>query len=240
MLHTRLRSTIHLLTVGVLAAACAETPKEPETPRQEVPTDPAPQPGDAAMPAPSGEPTDMPPAQPPPQGLNGANGNPLAAPAVGTATPESNLTDGQIAMVADTANTAEVEQGKLAQSKATSPRVKKFADMMVKHHGQAKTEQAKLVKELKLSLAGSAQSSALKGDGDQLMSSLRSATGGDFDKTYINGQVQEHQKVLALLDQQLIPAAQNEKVKAALQKARETVASHLEQANAIQAELAQK
>lgn len=236
------RAAFVLVSLTALTAGCAGDQKTAETPEpsQEAPIDSsAPQPGDAAMPQPNGQPTQTPPDAPPPQGLNEGNtGNALAAPGVGTAPTKPTLTEGQIAMMTDLANTAEIEQGKLAQTKAKTASVKKFAAMMVRHHTEAKNEQAKLVKELNLAPAQSQEATALKNDAEKMLGSLRGASGASFDVTYIDGQVTEHQKVLDALDQQLIPSAKSEKVISALKKMRETVASHLAEAKTIQAELA--
>jgi putative membrane protein len=57
---------------------------------------------------------------------------------------------------------------------------------------------------------------------------------------YIDSQVTEHQKVLDTVDQQLLPSAQSPEVRDALQKAREKVAAHLEEAKRLQTELAKQ
>ena len=54
------------------------------------------------------------------------------------------LSDEQIAAITDAANTAEIEQAKLAESKSKDAGVKRFAAMMIAHHGAAKQKQAKL------------------------------------------------------------------------------------------------
>lgn len=233
------RAAFVLISLAALTAGCAGDQKAVEQPQQEAPVDTStPQPGDAAMPPPNGQPTQTPPDAPPPQGLNEGNtGNALAVPVTGAPAPKPILTEGQIAMITDLANTAEIEQGKLAQTKAKAASVKKFAAMMVKHHTEAKNEQAKLVKELSLTPTQSQDATALKSDADKMLGSLRGASGASFDQTYIDGQVAEHQKVLTTLDQQLIPSAQTEKVVSSLKKLRETVVAHLEEAKAIQAEL---
>jgi putative membrane protein len=193
------------------------------------------------MPQPNGQPTETPPDAPPPQSLNeGTSGNALAAPGVAAATPKPTLSDGQIAMISDLANSAEVEQGKLAQSKAKSAAVKKFAAMMVKHHGEAKTEQNKLVKRLGITPTQSPDATTLKGDADKTLATLREASGPSFDAAYMDSQVAEHQKVLDTIDQQLLPSAQSAEVRDALQKAREKVVSHLEEAKRLQNELAKQ
>jgi putative membrane protein len=239
----------HVLTtlaaLTTLTAGCAGDQKTTETPTNpDAPADgSAPQPGDAEMPQPNGQPTETPPDAPPPQGLNeGSQGNVMAASGsptgAATPSPQARLSEGQIAMIVDLANSAEIEQGKIAQTKAKSPSVKKFAAMMVKHHGEAKVETDKLMKQLSLTPVQSPSAVALKADSDKALGTLRGAGGAAFDVAYIDGQVVAHQEVLNLLDQQLLPSAQTKEVVDALQKARTVVASHLEQARALQAELA--
>lgn len=242
--HPISRSVLAVACAAALSAACAGDQKSAESPEGtlESPTETStPQPGDAAMPQPNGQPTETPPDAPPPQSLNeGSSGNALAAPGVAAATPRPTLSDGQIAMISDLVNTAEVEQAKLAQTKAKSTAVKKFAAMMVKHHNEAKAEQNKLVKKLGITPAQSLDATSLKTDADKTMASLRDASGTTFDAVYIDSQVVEHQKVLDTIDQQLLPSAQSPEVKDALQKAREKVASHLDEAKRIQGELAKQ
>lgn len=158
-----------------------------------------------------------------------------------TGTPATvRLTASQVAMVTELANTAEIEQGKLAQSKGKAASVKKFGAMMVKHHSDAKSEQTKLYKELKLTPQASAQGNLLKGDAEKIMGTLRGADGDAFDVAYMNSQVDAHQKVLDTINQDLLPAASDEKLRDSLEDMKDTVESHLKEARTIQAELAKK
>jgi putative membrane protein len=143
-------------------------------------------------------------------------------------------------MVTELANTAEIEQGKLAQGKAKSASVKKFAAMMIKHHSEAKSDQAKLYKELNLSSEASAQGNLLKEDADKIMGTLRGAEGDAFDVAYMNSQVDAHQKVLDTINRELLPAATDEKLRKSLEDMKETVESHLKEARSIQADLTKK
>jgi putative membrane protein len=138
-------------------------------------------------------------------------------------------------MFADLANTSEVEQGKLAQTKAKTPAIKKFADMMVKHHTEAQQEQAKLFKKLNLVLAESASATLLKSDAEKATTTLKEASAADFDRVYIASQVDAHQKVLLALDEKLLPAARTPELQAGLRKMRGTVEAHLSQAKTLQA-----
>jgi putative membrane protein len=161
----------------------------------------------------------------------------MATPGEPAAAPAAPLSQGQIALFAELANTSEIEQGKLAQTKAKAANVKKFANMMVKHHTEAKQEQTKLFAKLNLTPAQSPKANALKDDGDKIMGSLRAAEGAAFDVAYMNSQVDAHQKVLDAIDRDLLPAATDAALIDGLKKMRGTVESHLTEAKAIQAQV---
>jgi putative membrane protein len=148
--------------------------------------------------------------------------------------PVETLSEAQIAKVSELVNNAEIEQGKLAQRKAKDAGVKSFADKMVKHHGEALREQAKLVKKLGLAPADSATAASLKTDGDKTLESLKAAAAAEFDAAYVKSQVDGHQKALELLDTQLIPSAKTAEVADALRQARAAVEQHLSEARALQ------
>lgn len=145
------------------------------------------------------------------------------------------LTEAQMAKLSELVNTAEVDQGKLAQRRAKAPAVKRFAEMMVNHHNLALREQVKLVKKLNLSPADSATAATLRADGQKTLETLKSANAADFDAAYLKSQVDGHQKVLDLLDTQLLPSAKTPEVADALRKGRAAVETHLSEARALQA-----
>lgn len=216
------------VSVILLSAALLHCGKEATS----EPRTPAPGPETASTPPTSGS-EQMTPASgtaPAPEAA------PAAAPTTATPTP-APLTDEQIAMVMDLANTAEVEQAKFAQTKAKSAKVKNYAAMMINHHGKAKDKGSKLTTKLNMKPAESPTSTQLKSDTDAMMSSLKSAGPADFDRAYIASQVDAHQKVLSTLDEQLIPNAKDAELKALLQEMRSTVDSHLKEAQKIQNEL---
>lgn len=148
------------------------------------------------------------------------------------AAPEP-LTDEQIAGITDAANTAEIAQAKLAQTKSKDANVKKFAAMMVTHHGEAKQKQAKL----KLKAADSGPLTALQADAASMLNTLKSSTGKDFDHAYVAGQVDEHQKVLDTITGKLLPNAKNADLKAYLEEVRTRVEQHLTEAKQLQQSL---
>jgi putative membrane protein len=223
---------IAALTAGGVFVACASDQQHTAT-AEEV------RDGEALPPAPPvpAQPasTDSPTAPTVPGGSSGAAAPAADAPAAAPASPAKEaLSEAQIAKITELANTAEVEQGKLAQTKAKAPNIKKFADMMVKHHGDAKQEQAKLFKKLNLTPADSATAGALKADADKTLDSLKKSDAAGFDAAYVASQIDAHQKVLDAIDAQLLPAATTPELAENLRKMRKTVEQHLSEAKGLQ------
>jgi putative membrane protein len=155
--------------------------------------------------------------------------------------PESNaLSDGQIAAITEAANDAEIEQAKVAQDKAKDPRVKQFAAMMIQDHTQAKQNQTDMMSRMSLAPSESSQSQQLATDSFDTLSKLRDADKSTFDMTYMDAQVNNHQMVLDLLDNVLIPNAQNGELKKQLQDMKPIVEKHLTEARDIRQSLASK
>jgi putative membrane protein len=146
----------------------------------------------------------------------------------------ATLTDQQIAEITDSVNSAEIEQARLAMSKSKNDEVQSFAGMMVEHHGDAKKKQDKL----DLSKASSPLSLKLAAETQQTLDQLKQKSGAEFDRAYLQAQIDGHQKVLRTIDDQLLPNAQSAELKAYLREIRPTVAQHLERAQAAQQKLA--
>jgi putative membrane protein len=77
----------------------------------------------------------------------------------------------------------------------------------------------------------------LMSDGATVQQNLQGLTGADFDRAYIANEVALHQQVLDMIDQTLIPAAQNQDLKNLLTQVRPAVAAHLEHARQVQSGL---
>ena len=154
-----------------------------------------------------------------------------AAPEATTSTP---LNDAQIIAITDAANSAEVDAAKYALSHAKNARVRKFAQMMIDHHGKAKQDQAKLVSRLGMAPEESTKLRDLRTSSADTDRTLKAAPDDMFDKVYIDIQVADHQMVLDSLDREFIPNAQNPELKKSLQDFRPKVEQHLNQALEIQ------
>jgi len=148
--------------------------------------------------------------------------------------PAAGPNDAQIASIVVTANTVDVEAGKLAETKTTNPEVKKFAEQMVTDHNSVNKQAVDLVTKLKVTPQDNDTSKALKIGGDANLATLKGLTGKAFDKAYVDHEVAYHQSVLDAVDHTLIPSAQNPELKALLVKVRPAFVAHLEHAKHVQ------
>jgi putative membrane protein len=147
------------------------------------------------------------------------------------------VTDPQIASIVVTANQVDIDAGKLAASKGTSPDVKKFGQQMVTDHTGVNKQATALVTRLKVTPEDNATSQSLKSGGDKNLATLKGLTGAAFDKAYIDNEVTYHQAVIDAIDKTLIPNAQNADLKALLVKVRPAFVAHMEHAKMIQSSL---
>jgi putative membrane protein len=159
----------------------------------------------------------------------------LVAPASAAA---QSVTDAQSAAIVVTANQVDIDAGKLAASKATTPEVKKFGQQMVTDHTGVNKQATALVTRLKVTPEENPTSRSLKAGGDKNIATLNGLTGAAFDKAYIDNEVAYHQAVIDAIDKTLIPSAQNVELKALLVKVRPAFVAHMEHAKMIQSSLA--
>lgn len=158
------------------------------------------------------------------------------APVAETPAPKP-LDDAQITAVTSAANTGEIEMAELAKKNATNGDVKTFAAMMITHHKEAETKGKTVATKAKITPADNETATHLKSDVSTTIDSLKTQKGKDFDKAYMESQVKAHKDVLDIIDNKLIPAAQNADLKTHLADVRKSVAMHLAKAEEIQTKL---
>jgi putative membrane protein len=218
-MHTSKFSLLSVSLGLMLAAGCSKSNSD-TTPPEPAMTEPAPPPPVVQTePEPTPAPTpaaEQPPPAPPP------------------------LSDGEIAAISKAANDGEIEMAKIAKTRAKDKRVKEFANMMVKDHGDANKRESALVKRASITAIDNESSRKLTDDAKTRTDTLKSTDkGAEFDRAYIDSQVQVHTAVLDMITNQMLPAAQNPELKAELEAMRGTVEAHLTQAKDIQTALTQ-
>jgi putative membrane protein len=163
---------------------------------------------------------------------NPAGMSPDSATAPGAAQHQLNQADRTFVQQAAIGGRAEVEAGNLAAQKGQAGPVKEFGKRMVQDHGKANDRLAALAK-----TDGVALPSAVDEEHRAMHEQLEKASGGDFDRTYIQGQIADHQKTAQLFEWE-INAGQNAQLKSFASEVLPIVMQHLEMAQAIATELA--
>ena len=145
--------------------------------------------------------------------------------------------DAQIAQIVLTADTVDVDYGKLAVKKTKNAEVKAFAETMIRDHTAVNDKAAALAKKINLTPEASDTSKSLKADGKKQLAKLKALTGTEFDKAYVDNEVSYHEAVIGLLDKTLIPNTKNAELRSLLESGRPIFAAHLEHAKKLQASL---
>jgi putative membrane protein len=151
-----------------------------------------------------------------------------------TANRTGSWTDGQIFAFASAANNGEIAEGKLAQTRATNAKVKAFARQMVTDH-QAMLNELKTFAKNHNITADSTRNDVTdltKDARDELKDLTDKAKGADWDKDFMDKEIDGHKKVLDKL-QEAERSTTNPQFKEMLTKAIGKVQEHLTKAQDI-------
>jgi putative membrane protein len=142
-------------------------------------------------------------------------------------------TDANVVDVLTVANQGEVDYSQLGVEKATNPSVKQFAQLMVKDHGAMLDAVKNLTSKLNVTPAANDKVNDLQKESQKDITDLNGKkVGKDFDKEFMDEQVDMHQETLDLLND-LDGKTTNPDLKAAIAEAKPKVQAHLDQAKAI-------
>jgi putative membrane protein len=140
-----------------------------------------------------------------------------------------------ILSVVSTANQSEIQAAKDAQTKASNSQVKRFAAKLAQDHQKNEQQAEALAKRLGVDLtAGAGASSESQ---SAAMGELAGKTGADFDRAYVEHEIQDHQQNIDKIEHQLLPAAKDPQVKAFLQKTDREMKNHLQMAKQLEQQL---
>jgi putative membrane protein len=150
--------------------------------------------------------------------------------------PPAAWSDANIFALLDEANAADSTAGALAATKGTASNVREFGRRMTRDHHQLRAQGAALAK--KLNVTPSAPSDdPLPAAAQKEMDTLNStAKGKDFDKAYIDSEVDVHKAVLDLATK-AAGITQTAELKALIQKAAPVIQAHLTLAESIQSKM---
>jgi len=142
-----------------------------------------------------------------------------AAPAPAQATPSETtpapgpaLDDPTIVAIFDATNTADVETGQLATERGSSKEVRDFGAMLARDHKAVRKQGRDLAGRLGVKPTPPADDASAKAHAEA-MATLRAKRGAEFDRAFLDHEVQFHQSVIDAIQGTLLPAIQNAELK---------------------------
>lgn len=157
---------------------------------------------------------------------------PVARAGTAGAARTSGLQDPQFITAAVGNGRYEIQASRLAMYRAASPEVRGYAQMLVDHHTRANNELRALVRDRGMRLPG-----VLPRGKYAKLSRLASATGDEFDRTYIRlVGIEDHQTDIALFER-ASREARDPELRAWAGKTLPTLRSHLEAARSLSSTL---
>ena len=143
------------------------------------------------------------------------------------------VSDANIAAIVVAANNADIAYANMALNKAVSPEVKAFAQRMIADHGGVNRAATDLVTRLGVTPEETSISLDIRDKSEVIRDKLRDRDGIDFDRDYIDNEIEYHEGLLRNIDETLIPSATNPELKELLRTTRPAVAAHLEHAKRL-------
>jgi putative membrane protein len=165
-----------------------------------------------------------------------ASGNAMADTSATVASTSATWTDANIFALLDEANSADSAAGAIAVTKGTASAVRDFGRRMVRDHHQLRAQGEALAKKLKVTPAPPADDPVMSAAQKHMDNINSTAKGKDFDKAYIDGEVDIHKAVLELATK-AASQTQNTELKNLIQKAAPVIQGHLDLAESIQKNL---
>jgi putative membrane protein len=153
-----------------------------------------------------------------------------------SSTTSGTWTDANIFALLDEANMADSAAGALAATKGTASAIRDFGRKMMRDHHTLRAQGEALAKKLKITPTPPADDTQVA-DAQKEMDTLNStAKGKDFDKAYIDSEVEGHKKVLDMATK-AFAQAQSTELKNLIQKATPAIQGHLDLAESVQKNL---
>src|SRR4051812_46222284 len=159
-----------------------------------------------------------------------------AASSTGSNASNGTMSDANIVALLDEANMSDSAAGAIAATKGTSSSVRDFAKRMMRDHHQLRAQGQDLTKKLNVTPAAPSNDPVQSMAQNETNTLNSTAKGKDFDKAYMDAEVDAHKAVLDLATK-AAGQTQTAELKNLIQKAAPVIQAHLTLAESIQKKL---
>jgi putative membrane protein len=161
----------------------------------------------------------------------------IRTPAAKAAAPA--LDDATIVAIFDNANTVDIETGKLAAQRGHSNEVRQFGAMLARDHEMVRQQGRDLAQKLGVTPTPPAGDQSAR-DQAAVIRRLSGLRGAEFDRAFLQREVQFHKDVIAAIETTLLPAIKNEELRALVVKVAPAFQAHLAMAENLLTRVATK
>ncbi len=154
-------------------------------------------------------------------------------------TPAPALDDATIVAIFDNANTVDIETGKLAAERGWTSEVRQFGAMLARDHDMVRQQGRDLVKKLGVTPTPPVGDRSAE-DQKAVIRRLNSLRGPEFDRAFLEREIQFHKDVIAAIETTLLPAIKNEELRALVVKVAPAFQAHLDMAENLLTRVATK
>jgi putative membrane protein len=165
-----------------------------------------------------------------PEGGTDAHAAGGAAGAAGTSADAGSgmrVVDADIAAVLNTVNTGEIALGNLALSHSATTLARDYAQTMINEHSAAEERQSALFRSFKIAPTDNPLRAQIEREAGLVKTRIEGLAPGEFDLAYARSQIDMHDSVLRLIDETLLPSAEQAMVRTELMLTRAEVQRHL-------------
>jgi putative membrane protein len=163
-----------------------------------------------------------------------------AAPAPRATLTTAALTDAQIAAIFDAANTFDMETAAIAEKRGSKAE-REFGAQLVRDHRSVRAQGRALVKKLGVTATlpkdNALVETVAKGHGDAIKKLKAAKRGADFDRTFLQHEIDFHQAVIEAVKSTLLPAIQNAELKQLVTSVAPAFQAHLDMAKNLLAQV---
>lgn len=149
------------------------------------------------------------------------------------------LNDATIVAIFDNANSADIETGTLGGQRGYSSEVRQFGAMLARDHQMVRQQGRELARKLDLTPTPPSGDQSAQ-DRAAAMQRLSSLSGPEFDRAFLQHEVELHETAIAAIENTLLPAIANEDLRALVVKVVPAFKAHLEMARTLGKQLASK
>lgn len=147
---------------------------------------------------------------------------------------------GEILQVLHTINDGEIKQAQLALQKSDDPQVQSTARMIIEDHSASNERITALTDTTGANLKPSPLSQGIQKQASKIEDELTGLSGAEFDRTYLQKQVELHEVALDTVRTELLPNARDPRVRRLLSETTPKLERHQQEAEESYASISQR